>query len=441
MKLPNRETMLSNLKINALNEMQLKTIETIQNEKELILLSNTGSGKTLAFLIPLIESIDANLKNTIQTLILVPSRELAIQIDSVLKQLQTGYKISCCYGGHKREIEENNLVQPPAILIATAGRLADHIRRNNVNLSSINFLVLDEFDKILELDFQQEMEFIFNSIPNNTTKLLTSATQAIALPDYTKIINPFYLNFISNEPKDESVFYIKTVMSPENDKVDTLFKLLCNLKDTSSIVFCNHRDAVERTHQLLGEKDILSVFYHGGMEQHDREVALCKFRNGTSNVLITTDLASRGLDILNVRNVIHYHIPHTEDSFTHRNGRTARMDASGSVFVIIGPDEEIPAFLLNSNQQFNLPEKFEIPDKPKWSTMFIAAGKKDKINKIDIVGFLTQKGKLKKDEIGLIEVKDFSAFAAVRKSKIGFAIENVKNEKIKNKKVKIAVAK
>ena len=441
MKLPNRETMLSNLKINALNEMQLKTIETIQNEKELILLSNTGSGKTLAFLIPLLESIDANLKNTIQTLILVPSRELAIQIDTVLKQLQTGYKISCCYGGHKREIEENNLVQPPAILIATAGRLADHIRRNNVNLSSINFLVLDEFDKILELDFQQEMEFIFNSIPNNTTKLLTSATQAIALPDYTKIINPFYLNFISNEPKDESVFYIKTVMSPENDKVDTLFMLLCNLKDTSSIVFCNHRDAVERTHQLLGEKDILSVFYHGGMEQHDREVALCKFRNGTSNVLITTDLASRGLDILNVRNVIHYHIPHTEDSFTHRNGRTARMDASGSVFVLIGPDEEIPSFLLNSNQQFNLPEKFEIPDKPKWSTMFIAAGKKDKINKIDIVGFLTQKGKLKKDEIGLIEVKDFSAFAAVRKSKIGFAIENVKNEKVKNKKVKIAVAK
>jgi ATP-independent RNA helicase DbpA len=177
------------------------------------------------------------------------------------------------------------------------------------------------------------------------------------------------------------------------------------------------------------------------MEQHDREVALCKFRNGTSNVLITTDLASRGLDILNVRNVIHYHIPHTEDSFTHRNGRTARMDASGSVFVIIGPDEEIPTFLLNNNHQFNLPEKFEIPDKPKWSTMFIAAGKKDKINKIDIVGFLTQKGKLKKDEIGLIEVKDFSAFAAVRKSKIGFAIENVKNEKIKNKKVKIAVAK
>jgi len=441
MKLPNRVTLLSNLKINALNEMQLKTIETIQIEKELILLSNTGSGKTLAFLIPLLESIDANLKNTIQTLILVPSRELAIQIDSVLKQLQTGYKISCCYGGHKREIEENNLVQPPAILIATAGRLADHIRRNNVNLSAVNFLVLDEFDKILELDFQQEMEFIFNSIPNITTKLLTSATQAIALPDYTKIINPFYLNFISNEPKDESVFYIKTVLSPENDKVDTLFRLLCNLKDTSSIVFCNHRDAVERTHQLLGEKDILSVFYHGGMEQHDREVALCKFRNGTSNVLITTDLASRGLDILNIRNVIHFHIPHTEDSFTHRNGRTARMDASGSVFVIIGPDEEIPAFLLNSNQQFNLPEKFEIPDKPKWSTMFIAAGKKDKINKIDIVGFLTQKGKLKKDEIGLIEVKDFSAFAAVRKSKIGFAIENVKNEKIKNKKVKIAVAK
>jgi ATP-independent RNA helicase DbpA len=217
--------------------------------------------------------------------------------------------------------------------------------------------------------------------------------------------------------------------------------LICSLKDTSSIVFCNHRDSVERVHQLLSELGILNVFYHGGMEQIDREIALCKFRNSSSNILITTDLASRGLDISNVRSVIHYHLPLTEDAFVHRNGRTARMDATGNIFVIIGPDEESPEYINNISDAFSLPESYTLPEKPKWSTLFIDAGKKDKINKIDIVGFLTQKGKLKKDEIGLIEVKDFIAFAAVRKSKIGSTVELVKNEKIKNKKVKIAVAK
>jgi ATP-independent RNA helicase DbpA len=116
------------------------------------------------------------------------------------------------------------------------------------------------------------------------------------------------------------------------------------------------------------------------------------------------------------------------------------MDATGSIFLLIGPQEELPDYIRDVSTITNLPSQLEIPEKPKWSTLFIAAGKKDKINKIDIVGFLTNKGRLKKDEIGLIEVKDFSSFVAVRKSKIGIAIENVKNEKIKNKKVKIAIA-
>ena len=248
------------------------------------------------------------------------------------------------------------------------------------------------------------------------------------------------LNFLSQEPKSPVILSIKHIISAENDKIDTLFGLICAVKDTSTIVFCNHRDAVERTQNLLAERGILSVFYHGGMEQHDREVALCKFRNGTSNILITTDLASRGLDVSNVRNVVHYHLPHAEDAFTHRNGRTARMDATGSVFILVGPQEELPDYIKEISTECILPSELSLPDKPKWCTLFIAAGKKDKINKIDIVGFLSQKGKLKKDEIGLIEVKDFSSFVAVRKSKIGMVIESVKNEKIKNKKVKIAIA-
>lgn len=432
---------LENLKIASLNPMQLETEKSIQENKQLILLSDTGSGKTLAFLLPLIQSLDSSKPNTTQALILVPSRELALQIDAVLRQIRTGFKITCCYGGHKREIEENNLIQAPAIVIATAGRMADHLRRGNIKTDNISFLVLDEFDKILELDFQEEMEFILSSLKAVTHKILTSATHAIAIPEYVGMENATTINFLSNEPKAPETLSIKKIESPEPDKIDTLFKLICALKDTSSIVFCNHRDAVERTHQLLHEKGIYTVFYHGGMEQIDRETALCKFKNGTSNILITTDLASRGLDIANIRSVIHYHIPHTEDSFIHRNGRTARMDASGSVYVIQGPEETLPDYITNNYESLELTIDFDLPQKPNWSTLFIAAGKKDKINKIDIVGFLSQKGKLKKDDIGLIEVKDFSAFVAIRRSKIGALIEAIKNEKIKNKKVKMAIAK
>ena len=438
--LMNTENILENLKFKSLNPMQVEVQEAIKNHAEIILLSNTGSGKTLAFLIPLIQSIDINNPDP-QALIMVPSRELALQIETVLKQIRPGCKISCCYGGHKREIEENNLIQPPAIVIATAGRMADHLRRGNINTAKMHFLVLDEFDKILELDFQAEMEYIISKLPSIKQKILTSATHAIELPEYVKMSAAHVLNFSSDEKRESSELRINSIFSTDKDKIDSLFILLCSLKDTSTIVFCNHRDAVERTHELLAEKGILTVFYHGGMEQIDRETALCKFRNGTSNILITTDLASRGLDIANIRSVVHYHLPHTEDAFTHRNGRTARMDATGNVYVIIGPDEETPAYITAKAEKIELPEKFEIPEKPKWSTLFIAAGKKDKINKIDIVGFLSQKGNLKKDDIGLIEVKDFSAFAAVRKSKIGQALEAIKDEKIKNKKVKIAIAK
>lgn len=436
----NQFSYLAKLNIKSLNEMQQKTAETIRKNDHLILLSATGSGKTLAFLLPLLESLNPDEK-LCQAMILVPSRELALQIDSVLKQMQTGYKITCCYGGHKREIEENNLVQPPAIVIGTAGRMADHIRRNNINLSKIQFLVLDEFDKSLELGFLEEMEFIINSLPAVKKRMLTSATFAEEIPAFVQMKDPVTLNFLPDQPVAPDVLRINTVLSPDKDKLDTLLQLVCYTGNTSTIIFCNHRDAVERVSGFLADQGIINVFYHGGMEQHDREVALCKFRNTSSDVLVTTDLASRGLDIANIRNIVHYHLPNDEAAFTHRNGRTARMNSTGNVYVIYSEEEKLPEYITQNAQAFELPERLSLPEKPKWSTLFIAAGKKDKINKVDIVGFLSQKGELKKDEIGLIEVKDFTAFVAVRKSKMSHVVQLVKDQKIKGKKVKIAVAK
>ena len=207
------------------------------------------------------------------------------------------------------------------------------------------------------------------------------------------------------------------------------------------IVFCNHRESVERTSDLLTQKGIVNEFYHGAMEQQERDSALCKFRNGTTNVLVTTDLASRGLDIPNIKYIIHYHLPATEEIFIHRNGRTARMDAGGTCILILSAEEKLPPYIKEDVEQIELPERLSLPEKPKWSTLFIAAGKKDKVNKIDIVGFLSNKGQLKKDDIGLIEVKDFFSFVAIRKLKVSNVLQLIKNEKIKNKKVKIDVAK
>jgi len=436
------DTILSNLKIDALNEMQEASIKANAESDNVILLSATGSGKTLAYLLPVIQLLDPALKK-VQALVLVPSRELAIQIDEVFRKMATGYKVTCCYGGHKRETEENNLKQSPAIIIGTPGRVADHIRRNNFALEEISTLVLDEFDKSLELGFHEEMAFIIGSLPAVKKRMLTSATEAVGIPDFIGFKNAVKLNFLSaiseKDAADELV--IMTVLSPDKDKSDTLFRLICMIGNKSMIVFCNHRESVERTSNLLREKGIVNVFYHGGMEQQERESAMCKFKNGTSNVLVTTDLASRGLDIPDIKYIIHYHLPATEDVYTHRNGRTARMEAGGKSVLILSEEEKLPAYITGTVDEIQLPEKVELPEKPKWSTLFIAAGKKDKVNKIDIVGFLSKIGHLKKDDIGLIEVKDFFSFVAVRKLKVGETLELIKDEKIKNKKVKIAIAK
>ncbi len=417
--------------------MQLASLDVMKQSGDLILLAPTGSGKTLAFLLPVLERIIPEIPST-QALIIVPSRELALQIEQVFKTMSTGYKITCCYGGHLRETEENNLLEAPALIVGTAGRLADHIRRGNISIDTIHTLILDEFDKSLELGFEAEMSFIIGSLPSIQKRMLTSATDTRDIPAFIGLQNPVKLNFITGETKEMLDF--RVVHSDINDKLETLFRLICHIGDRSAIVFLNHRESVQRTSDYLKEKGIVNVYYHGAMEQVERDSALGKFRNGTSNVLVTTDLASRGLDIPNIRYIIHYHLPPTEEIFLHRNGRTARMDASGTVVMIINPDEKIPDYVHEEAIPIELSEEPVLPEKPKWSTLFIPLGKKNKVNKVDIVGFLTNKGQLKKEDIGLIEVKDFISFVAVRRSRVGNTLELIKQEKIKGKKVKIDIA-
>ena len=430
--------MLTPLKIDELNELQLAALKAVQEDKDLVLLSDTGSGKTLGYLLPILTLMDDKATGT-QALVIVPSRELAIQIEQVFKLMGTGLKVTCCYGGHLRETEENNLIEAPALIIGTPGRLADHLRRGNIHPETIRTLVLDEFDKSLELGFQEEMEAIIASLRSLTKRILTSATEAVEIPAFVGLRTAQTLDFLSGEKPERLA--LQLVKSPDVDKLETLFRLICRIGDRSAVVFCNHRESVERVSAFLKEKSIVNVFYHGALEQPERDSALAKFRNGSSDVLVTTDLASRGLDVPNIRYIIHYHLPATEDVFIHRNGRTARMDASGTAILLLGPEERLPSFITETPTLVELPEKAVLPAKPKWTTLFISLGKKDKVNKVDIVGLFSHKGLLKKDDIGLIEVKDFFSFAGIRKSTVQQVLELIKNEKLKNKKVKIDVAK
>jgi ATP-independent RNA helicase DbpA len=350
----------------------------------------------------------------------------------------TGFKITCCYGGHLRETEENNLKEAPALIVGTPGRLADHIRRENINTSKVETLVLDEFDKLLEEGFEEELSFIIGSLPALKKRILTSATEGVDIPAFTGLVEPVTINYLTGEKS--AALEVKILPSPDEDKSETLFRLICMIGDRSAIVFCNQREFVEQQSAFLKSKGIVNVFYHGAMEQQERDSALCKFRNGTSNVLVTTDLAARGLDINNIRYIVHYQLPNTEESYIHRNGRTARMNASGTSVLIMAPHERVPAYISPQPTVLTLPATPVLPPKPAWSTLFVAAGKKDKVNKVDIVGFLTQKGNLKKEDVGLIEVKDFFSFVAVRKNRVSQLLMDIKNEKIKNKKVKIDLA-
>ena len=431
------QTIYQNLQIQDMNQMQKTTYKSSENNKDVILLSPTGSGKTLAFLFPILRNLDKN-KSGIQAIILVPSRELALQIEQVFKSMGTDFKVTVCYGGHDKKIEVNNLIQAPAVLIGTPGRIAYHLKNDNFDPETIETMVLDEFDKSLEFGFHDDMSFIINEMPDLKQRMLTSATVMTDIPEFTGVVRPEKVDFLKVlEIKPD--FQLRKVMTTSEEKLDTLFTLLCKIGNKRTLIFCNHRDAVDRISELLKEKGISRETFHGGMEQDERERALLKFKNDSSRILITTDLASRGLDIPEVESIVHYQLPPKEDAFIHRNGRTARMNAKGYVYLIMIEDENFPFIKKNTPEEV-LTQDYKMPARTPFLTIYISAGKKDKVNKVDIVGFLIKKGELEKDDIGLIEVKDTTSYVAVNRQKVVALLKKLENQRLKNKKLKIEIA-
>lgn len=424
--------MLAKLGIENLNEMQKEAQHYFHIRNNILLLSPTGSGKTLAFLIPLIASLDTSLG--VQAIIVAPTRELVIQIEQVAMDLGSGYKINAVYGGRSFSKDRKFLEHPPSILIATPGRLADHLRRGTIGSDHPSVLILDEFDKALEVGFEDEMKEILELLPNIRKKMLTSATKSLEIPDYLEFQEREIIDYLESAQSrlKQCIYY-----SDSKDKLLALGECLQNLKGLKGIVFCNYKDSIARISSYLEEIGIDHSIFYGGLEQIDRERSLIKFRNYTNRILLATDLAARGIDVDSIDFIIHYHLPVREEEFVHRNGRTARMHNEGLSITILWRKEPKPSYLRGVSECDFAHYEPTIDD--EWSTVYISAGKRDKISKGDIAGFFFKQGKLKKDELGLIELKQECAFAAIRKKSAKQAIQLTHGEKIKNRKVNIQI--
>ncbi len=443
---------LQHLGIDALNAMQEETIAAYRRHRQLVLLSPTGSGKTLAYLLPLVEELQRSADAPWPAaLVLVPSRELASQTVDVIKAMKCGLRAVACYGG-RPAMDEHRVIREvqPQILVATPGRAADHLRKENFDGTAVRTLIIDEFDKSLELGFHDEMSEVIGMLPNLQRRFLLSATDSHQIPSFVGA-GFRKLDFTDSQPgspaaqADSERLTLHLVRSPEKDKLHTLRDLLCHIGAEPSMVFVNYRESVERVAAYLQQEGFSVSAFHGGLEQRDRERALYRFAGGSALTLVSTDLAARGLDIDDVRHIIHYHLPLNDDAFTHRNGRTARWDREGDAWVIVGPEEVLPDYMAEASaHDTSLPSgegqgRAAVP-KPLWTTLYIGKGRKDKINKVDIVGFLSKVGGLQRQELGRVDIGDHWAFAAVARQQADAVLRRVRGQIIKGVKTLIEKA-
>lgn len=419
-----------------MNAMQNEAYDAILHSRnDVVVLSPTGSGKTLAYLMPLVQLVDAD-SDEVQAVVITPGRELALQSAEVLKSMGSGLRGMACYGGRPTMDEHRVLRQvKPQIIFGTPGRLNDHLEKRNILADDIKYLVIDEFDKCLEMGFQDEMSALIDKVQNVDRHFLLSATKAEEIPHFlrqdkkAKVTNISYLDSEEQVPDRIGIYQVN---SPEKDKLESLKQLLLSLGDQSTIVFLNYRQSVERVDDFLRQQGFATSAFHGGLEQQEREDALYKFSNGSANVFVSTDLGSRGLDIPDIDNIIHYHIPETEDNYIHRVGRTARWDKQGRAFFLLSPGEHLPEYVDSEVRIYEIPDTTGMkPSEAKMATVYIGKGKKDKISKGDIVGFICKNANLQGKEIGKIDVKDRYSYVAVPRKKLRQVINSCKGVKIK----------
>lgn len=431
------------LGIENLNVMQRRMLDSITEPRDIILLAPTGSGKTLSFALPALKLLKTP-TGRLQAVIIAPTRELVLQIAHVVREVAVGYKVTALYGGHNVEEEKKSLSVVPDIVVATPGRLLDHLQRRNLDIITAGIVVLDEFDKALELGFEKEMKKIFVRLKNIKRIMLTSATRADILPDFLNLNNPVTFDYLEDNKSLRSRQRVHRVDSDSRDKLESLLRLLRDIEHEErperSIIFVNHRESAERVAAYLKKHKVDCILYHGALDQREREIAISVFNNGTRSVLVSTDLAARGLDIENVESIIHYHQALTPEANTHRNGRTARgMEATGDIYVLIGEGEDIKEFVNFDDTHILKSEKGNMKQSLQ-DTIYIGGGRKDKISRGDILGFLTKECGLDGKEVGKIDVFDRYSLVAIPAQKSSMILQKLREKKLKGEKRKSSFA-
>lgn len=432
-----KQRIASVMGITELNPMQVAMVHS--QAKSTILLAPTGSGKTLAFTLPMLVDCDETHTDKLQAVVIAPSRELVLQINDVVRPLALPLRTAVCYGGHSMLDEARSLEANPQIIIATPGRLLDHFTRGHLHVERLRMLVLDEYDKSLELGFLDDMRRIVKNLGRIQRVILTSATQlGDKMPRFLDFASPEVVDFTQgNNVVRGKVQHVK-IPSATRDKLDTLLDLTASLPaDERAIIFVNHRESAQRVYDALKKAGFPAGLYHGALDQQQREIALEMFNNGTTPVLVATDLGSRGLDIADVGSVIHYHLPLSAETWTHRNGRTGRQGADGIVYTILSDDESIPEYVEYEREYIPRDYRTNPPKATRLATLYFNAGKREKISRGDIAGYLMQRGGLASNEVGRITVKDHYSLASIPADKLQSTLAAIAPHRLKNQRIRV----
>lgn len=461
---------LYNLNYTIPSKVQEEVIPRLLKKEDVIVKSKTGSGKTASFGIPICENIDIE-NNNVQALIVVPTRELALQVKDEISNIGRLKKIRCSAIFGKQSIKEQirELKQRVHIVVATPGRIIDHIGRNTINLDDIKYFIIDEADKMLNKGFIEDMEFILNKIPKNSAKGLFSATidddiQYIC-DKYLKTSNILDIKY--NELFDKKQIIENKIKSSENDKYKNLKSIIYMENPTSLIIFCNTKDKVKKLYENMKKDGFVVEELHGDMSQDKRIFVIKDFKNNKFNILISTDVAARGIHIDDISLVINYDVPRDKENYIHRIGRTGRKDSYGKAITIFTDKDdkyinEIEAYL---GYEIKVLEELKIDDIAKGKIKFekkskevlknrknkiieknihsevtkiyINAGKKKKIRVIDIVGAFSNLPGINNEDIGVVEVQDLCSYVDILNYKGEELVKKYKEISIKKKMVKL----
>ncbi|MBC8519762.1 MAG: ATP-dependent RNA helicase DbpA [Gammaproteobacteria bacterium] len=447
--LPISKSILHNLEGIGLKQMtpiQSQALPHILKNRDVIAQAKTGSGKTAAFGIGLLNRL--NRKNfRVQSIVICPTRELADQVAKELRRLARltdNVKILTLSGGVPFGPQQGSLRHGAHVVVGTPGRILKHIAKNSLTLDTLETLVLDEADRMLDMGFIEEISKIISHTPERRQTLLFSATYPEEIMELSNTIqkSAIHIHTTSSEKANPITEYFYEV-SPDN-KGSALIQLLSHHKPDSAIIFSNTKIKTETIANTLRNKGIAAMALHGDLEQYQRTDVLVQFSNHSCSVLIATDVAARGLDIKELGMVVNYDLPHDEETYIHRIGRTGRAGSEGVATTLFTPSEAMKADTYNNtNRLFENIKTSSGTDvtslTSKNLTLMVNGGKKEKIRPGDLLGALTGEAGIAGSSVGKIDIHDHQSYVAIARDSIDKACSRLKNGKIKGRKFSVRI--